>query len=181
MQNILIIVGSLAKQSFNRKIGEFIAVKYADCFHFTFADIGDLPLYTQDRDENSPESYQRLRQQIKQADGVLIISPEHNRSLPAALKNVIDIASRPMGEGVWSGKPIAIITASPAMTGAMAANHAIRQCFVVTNGYVMPSPEAYYGTIHNSFNEQGELVGEHVVGSIDKFIGAFGEWIKKFA
>lgn len=113
MPNILIIVGSLAQQSFNRKVAEFIAAKYASQFQFTFAQIDDLPLYTQDRDANSPASYQRLRAQIKQADGVLIVSPEHNRSIPAALKNAIDIASRPAGEGVWSGKPIAIITATP--------------------------------------------------------------------
>ncbi len=110
---------------------------------------------------------------------MLIVSPEHNRSIPAALKNAIDIGSRPAGEGVWSGKPIAIITATPAMTGAMAANHAIRQCFVVTNGLVMPAPEAYYGAIQQSFNEQGELVGEHVVGSIEKFMQAFAAWIAK--
>ena len=180
MQNILIIVGSLAKQSVNRTIAQYIADKYRDQFHFTFAEIGDLPLYTQDRDVDSPASYQRLRQQIKAADGILLISPEHNRSIPAAMKNAIDVGSRPMGENAWNGKAIAIITVSPSFAGGMVANHALRTPFTVLNGAVMPSPETYFGSIHQSLNEQGELVGEHVTNTIEKFMQSFKQWIARF-
>ena len=145
MQNILIIVGSLAKQSVNRTIAQYIADKYRDQFHFTFAEIGDLPLYTQDRDVDSPASYQRLR------------------------------------ENAWNGKAIAIITVSPSFAGGMAANHALRTPFTVLNGAVMPSPETYFGSIHQSLNEQGELVGEHVTNTIEKFMQSFKQWIARFA
>nr|WP_253355407.1 NAD(P)H-dependent oxidoreductase [Neisseria perflava] len=121
-----------------------------------------------------------MREQIKQADGVLIVSPEHNRNVPAALKNAIDIASRPAGQSVWGGKPVAIITVSPTMTGGMSANLTMRNSFVVLGAPVMPSPEAYFGSIHKSLNEQGELTGEFVIGAIDGFMTAFAAWIERF-
>ncbi len=179
MKKILILLGSLRKDSFNRKIAEYLVANPADGLAFEIADISDLPVYNQDFDEDSPASYTRLRDQVQQADGVLFVSPEHNRSMPAALKNAIDVCSRPAKKSVWNGKPVAVITASPARTGGMAANLQIRQSMAVLNAPCLPS-EAYLSSIHESLDEQGQLTNQSVKRVLADFGKAFAEWVNRF-
>lgn len=110
--NIALIIGSLRKESINRKFAEYIVSQMPDHVNIKEVDIADLPLYNQDYDDKTIDSYERVRQQLKDADAVLIVTPEYNRTMPAALKNVIDIASRPYKESVWTHKKVAVVTAS---------------------------------------------------------------------
>lgn len=122
---IAILVGSLRKDSINRKIARSICAIERDRLDCSIVEIGDLPLYNQDYDGSpeEPASYARFRDAITAADGVLFVSPEYNRGLTAALKNALDVGSRPYGKSVWNRKPAAIVTASPGAIGGFGANH----------------------------------------------------------
>lgn len=106
------------------------------------SSIGQLPLYNQDFDQNTPQPYLDFRGRVRAADGVLFVTPEHNRSMPAALKNALDVASRPYGQSAWNGKPGAVISASPGTVGGFGASHHLRQSLVFLNVPVMQQPEA---------------------------------------
>ena len=116
MTKIALIIGSLSRASINRTVAQHLAAQAPEGVVVEEVQIGDLPLYTQDLDSESIPAYERVRAQLQAADAVLIVSPEHNRSMPAALKNAIDVCSRPAKKSVWNGKPLAVITASPART-----------------------------------------------------------------
>src|SRR4051812_45378730 len=122
---IAIIVGSLRKDSLNRKVARSICGLRGDNLDCSMIDIGGLPLYNQDLDANPPEQWTRFRQEIAAADGVLFCSPEYNRGIPGVLKNAIDVGSRPYGQSVFDKKPAAIVTASPGSIGGFGANHPI--------------------------------------------------------
>ena len=178
-QHILILVGSLRAGSFNRQVAHYIQANAPADMIFEMGEIGDLPLYNQDFDEASPPSYERLRGQIRAADGIVFVTPEHNRGMPAAMKNVIDIGSRPAGQSVWNGKPCAVLSASPSSIGGMGANLQLRQSLVVLGAPCLPV-EGYLHSIHNAFNPEGELISEHVQNSLAKFISALQEWVARF-
>ncbi len=143
-------------------------------------EIGDLPLYNQEYDEpgNTPPEYERLRNQIRPADGVLFVSPEYNRGIPGVLKNAIDVGSRPYGQSVFDKKPAAIITASPGAIGGFGANHQIRQACVFLNMPVMQQPEAYLGHVtDDSFDENGCLKDGPLKDLVEKLAHAFHDWV----
>ena len=125
--NIAVIVGSLRKDSINRKVAQALIAATAGSLRCKIVEIGDLPLYDPDLDESAPEQWRRFRQEISATDGVLFVTPEYNRSIPGALKNAIDVGSRPYGKSVWAKKPAAIVTASPGGPGGFGCNHALRR------------------------------------------------------
>ncbi|MDF2518492.1 MAG: NAD(P)H-dependent oxidoreductase [Sphingobacterium sp.] len=174
-----IIVGSLRKQSYNKKIAAFICEQPANKFNYRVIEIGDLPLYNQDFDDegNPPESYVRFRKEIASLDAVLFISPEYNRSIPAVLKNAIDVGSRPYGKNKWDGKPGAIISSSTGVYGGFGANHHIRQALVFVNIYPMQQPEAYLGSIKDSIGENGKVELQKTIDFLLSFKKAFEHWI----
>ncbi len=177
---IAILVGSLRKDSLNRKIARSICAIRDDGLDCGIVEIGDLPLYNQDYDNSpeEPESYRRFREQIRSADGVLFCTPEYNRSVPGALKNAIDVGSRPYGSSVWNGKPAAIISASPGSIGGFGANHQLRQACVFLNMPVMQQPEAYLGHVtDDSFGEDGMLKDGPLKDLVEKLAHAFHDWV----
>lgn len=180
MKTIGIVVGSLRKNAFSKSIANYIASKPVEGFEFKFIEIGNLPLYNQDFDENSPQSYIDFRNEVKALDAVLFITPEHNRSFPAALKNALDVASRPYGENVWNGKPAAIVSESPGAISGFGAYHHLRQVLGFLNLYVLAQPEAYVGNIMSSLDENGNVNADSLKGFLDDFKSAFIEWINKF-
>ena len=175
---IAIVVGSLRKDSINRKIARSLCAMAHDRLDCDIVPIDDLPLYNQDYDSDSPAQYGRFRETIAAADGVLFVTPEYNRGVPGVLKNAIDVGSRPYGKSVWNQKPAAIVSASPGMIGGFGANHQLRQAAVFLNMPVMQHPEAYLGHVNDdSFDADGCLkegpLKEIVVG-LSK---AFGDWV----
>lgn len=144
VKNIAVLVGSLRAQSFNRKVANALIDLAPPSLALGIVEIGQLPLYNQDYDEASPAAYTEFRQKIAAADGLLFVTPEHNRSMPAAMKNALDIGSRPYGKSVWAGKPGAVVSASPSLQGGFGANHHLRQSLVCLNVYAMQQPEAYF-------------------------------------
>jgi len=175
---IAILVGSLRDESINRKVAKSICAIRGDNLDCKMVEIGDLPLYNQDYDGNPPPEYQRFREEVSKADGVLFVSPEYNRGVPGVLKNAIDVGSRPYGKSVWNGKPAAIVTASPGAIGGFGANHQIRQAAVFLNMPVMQQPEAYLGNVtDDKFDEDGCLKDGPLKEFVTKIAHAFHDWV----
>ena len=176
---IAIIVGSLRKDSLNRKVARSICAIRGDNLDCSMIEIGDLPLYNQDLDPTPPEQWTRFRNHVAAADGVLFCSPEYNRGIPGVLKNAIDVGSRPYGQSVFDKTPAAIVTASPGSIGGFGANHQIRQACVFLNMPVMQQPEAYLGHVtDDSFDESGCLKDGPLKELIEKLAHAFHDWVE---
>ena len=170
--NIALIIGSLRVESINRKFAEYIASQMPEGVTVEEVHIADLPVYNQDYDETTIESYERIRQQLKAADAVLIVTPEHNRTMPAALKNVIDIASRPFKDNVWTDKKVAVVTASPSTYGARDSGLDVRKSMQMLSAQMMISPEVYLGHATDSLDETGE-VSARTQKFLQRFIDEF--------
>jgi chromate reductase len=176
---IAVLVGSLRKASINRKVALALAELAPANLKLTIVEIGDLPLYNEDIDgESPPAAYSTFRQQVSSSDAVLFVTPEYNRSVPAPLKNAIDVGSRPYGKSAWNGKPGAVISASPGAVGGFGANHNVRQSMVFLNVPCMQQPEAYLGGAGSAFDEAGKL-SESVRPFLQKFIDAYALWVEQ--
>jgi chromate reductase len=177
---IAILVGSLRKDSINRKIARSICAMEKDRLDCSIVELGDLPLYNQEYDgsPDEPAGYRRFREAIAAADGVLFVSPEYNRGMPGVLKNAIDVGSRPYGHSVWNRKPAAIVSASPGGIGGFGANHQIRQSAVFLNMPVMQHPEAYLGRVNDdSFGADGLLKDGPLKDLVRSIAEAFADWV----
>ena len=175
---IAILIGSLREESINRKIALSVADFTKTMFDSRIVEIGDLPLYNEDIDANPPPQYSRFRDEIAAADGILFVTPEYNRGLPAAMKNALDVGSRPYGHSVWDKKPAAIISASPGPIGAFGANHQLRQSCVFLNMPVMQQPEAYLGqATADKFDESGQLRDGPLKDFVLDLATAFAGWV----
>ena len=178
---IAILVGSLRKESFNRKIARSICALRGDNLDCSMIEIGDLPLYNQDYDAlpEQPPEYVRFREQVRSADGVLFVSPDYNRGIPGVLKNAIDVGSRPYGQNVFDKKPAAIVTASIGAIGGFGSNHQIRQACVFLNMPVMLQPEAYLGKISDDdFDADGCLKDGALKELVTVLAHAFAGWVE---
>jgi len=177
-RNVAVFVGSLRKESFNRKLAKALIAMAPEPLKLEIVEIGNLPLYNQDDDANPPAASAAFKQRVQQADAVLFITPEYNRSVPGVLKNAIDIASRPYGKSAWSGKPGGVISVSPGPIGAFGANHALRQSLVFLNVPAMQQPEAYIGNAAGLFDDKGTLTNESTKEFMNKYLVAFAKWIE---
>ena len=175
--DVAVIVGSLRNDSINRKLANALAGVAPAALKLSIVEIGHLPIYNQDGDENPPAEWTAFRERIGAADAVLFVTPEHNRSVPAALKNAIDIGSRPYGKSAWSGKPGAVVSASPGGIGGFGANHHLRQSLVFLNVPAMAQPEAYIGGADKLFDANGRLVNDGTRNFLESFMRAYASWI----
>ncbi|WP_285055424.1 NADPH-dependent FMN reductase [Pedobacter ginsengisoli] len=160
-KTIGIIAGSLRRESFSKKLAAAVLEMAPEGFTFKIIAIDDLPLYNQDFDDDgtAPASYHVFREEVSSVDGVIFITPEYNRSVPAVLKNALDVGSRPYGKSVWNTKPAAIFSNSPGALAAFGANHHLRQSLVFLNMPVMQQPEVYLSKVAEAFDENGVLTG----------------------
>lgn len=180
-KKIGIIVGSLRKESFNRKVAETLVSLAPASLQFEWIAISNLPLYNEDSEgEHTPAAWTQFRNQVKACDGILFATPEYNRSVPAALKNAIDVGSRPYGQNVWGKKPAAIISVSPGTIGGFGANHHLRQSLMCLDMPCLQQPEAYLGGIHNLIDKNtGKITNEGTLKFLKDFITAYAAWMEK--
>ncbi|MGB8078521.1 MAG: NADPH-dependent FMN reductase [Gallionella sp.] len=177
---IAVIVGSLRKDSFNRKLASAI-VKLAPAeFSFKQVHIGDLPLYNQDDDANQAESVKRMKGEIAAAQGILFVTPEYNRSIPGVLKNAIDHGSRPYGQNVWGGKPAGVLGISPGATGTAMAQQHLRNVLVAVGVLTLAQPEAFIQAKEGLFDENGDI-GAGSSKFLQNWIDHYVVWVKKHA
>jgi chromate reductase len=176
-RQVAVIVGSLRKDSINRKVANALTELAPESLKLSIVEIGQLPLYTQDGDDDPPPEWTAFRERVKAADAVLFVTPEYNRSVPSALKNAIDVGSRPYGKSAWSGKPGAVVSASPSGIGGFGANHHLRQSLVFLNVPAMAQPEAYIGGADKLFDARGKLINEDTKKFLQGFMQAYALWI----
>ncbi|RWU18148.1 ACP phosphodiesterase [Pseudomonas alkylphenolica] len=176
--SVAVVVGSLRKASFNRKVALALAELAPSNLKLNIVEIGDLALYNEDIDVEPPASYKTFREQIRNSDAVLFVTPEYNRSVPGVLKNAIDVGSRPYGQSAWSGKPGAVISVSPGAVGGFGANHHLRQSLVFLDVPCMQQPEAYIGGAATLFDDNGKL-SEKVRPFLQTFIDTYAEWVAR--
>ena len=176
--DVAVLVGSLRKESFNRKMAHALIGMAPPSLALEIVEIRNLPLYNQDDDANPAAASAAFKARIQQADAALFVTPEYNRSVPGVLKNAIDIASRPYGKSAWNGKPAAVISVSPGAIGAFGANHHLRQSLVFLNMPALQQPEAYIGGAAGLFDEQGKLINDSTRDFLKKFLDAFAAWIE---
>lgn len=176
--NVAVLVGSLREGSFSRMTAQALARLAPANLDLQIVEIGDLPLYDEDREAAVPPSWSRFRDAIRQADAVLFVTPEYNRSIPGLLKNAIDVGSRPYGRAVWSGKPAAVMSISMGALGGFGANHHLRQVLTFFDMPVLQQPEAYVGNTGTLFDDKGDLADETTAGFFTSFIEAFGRLIE---
>ncbi|WP_073101634.1 NADPH-dependent FMN reductase [Pollutimonas bauzanensis] len=179
IKNIAVIVGSLRKDSINRKVAQALIDMAPAFLNLEIVEIGHLPLYNQDFDADSPAAYIEFREKIASMDGVLFATPEHNRSMPAAMKNAIDIGSRPYSKSIWNAKPGAVISASPSLQGGFGANHHLRQSLMCLNVYCMANPETYLSQADKLFDPAGEVT-ETGRALLKLFIDRYAEWVRNW-
>ena len=180
-RDIVVIVGSLRKESFNRKMANALRELAPASLKLEIVEIGQLPLYNQDLDTDPPPAWKEFRARVKKADGVLFVTPEYNRSIPAPLKNAIDVGSRPYGQSAWDKKPCAVVSVSPGAIGGFGANHHLRQSMVFLNVPTLQQPEAYIGGAAKLFDESGKMINESTREFLGKFLQAYAAWVEKLA
>lgn len=175
---IALIVGSLRRESINRKFAEALVRLAPAEFSFKHVEIGDLPLYNQDEEGNPPDSVKRLKDEIKSASGVLFVTPEYNRSIPGVLKNAIDHASRPYGQSAWAGKPAGVIGVSPGAIGTAMAQQHLRNMLAYLDMPTLGQPEAFVQLKEGLYDEAGNIGSgskQFLQGWMDRYV----DWVKK--
>jgi len=176
-RDVAVFVGSLRKEAFSRKVAKALAALAPPPLKLSIVEIGQLPLYNQDEEAPPPAAWTAFRERVKAADAVLFVTPEHNRSVPAALKNALDVASRPYGHSAWDGKPGAVVSVSPGALGGFGANHHLRQSLVFVNVPTMQQPEAYVGAVADLFDDAGAIVKPGTREYFQNFLQAFAAWV----
>jgi chromate reductase, NAD(P)H dehydrogenase (quinone) len=179
MRDVVVLVGSLRKASFNRKMAHALRDIAAGTLALDEVAIGDLPLYNEDLEADVPPAWARFRDRVRPADAVLFVTPEYNRSVPGVLKNAIDVGSRPYGKSVFSRKPAAVVSVTGGALGAFGANHHLRQSLVFLDMPTLQQPEMYIGGAPKLFDADGRLVSDETRALLKKFIDAFSGWIER--
>ncbi|HRN80229.1 MAG TPA: NAD(P)H-dependent oxidoreductase [Ferruginibacter sp.] len=178
-KKIGIIIGSLRTNSYNRKVAESLIKLNEENLDLEIVEILELPQYNEDLEAALPQSWAEFRNKIKSLDGVIFVTPEYNRSTSGALKNAIDVASRPWGHNVWNQKAGAVISVSMGPLGGFGANHRIRQMATCVNLPMMQQPEMYVGNVGSLFNEAGELTNTDTEKIFKNFLSAYAQWVEQ--
>ncbi|MDG2943287.1 NADPH-dependent FMN reductase [Exercitatus varius] len=171
-KQIAVFVGSASSTSISQIVARYLQSVAPQSIRLNFVEIGDLPLYDRDSDGQNIAQYARVREAVEKADGVLLISPEHNGGVSAMLKNAIDVASRPMGQSKWPGKP----------AGGVRVTDQLR---TICSGAFINMPVAPFaanvgGVFNGVLNERGEIVSEAVQSMLQNFINAYADFVARF-
>lgn len=175
-----VIVGSIRKNSYSKGVAEAIAAGLPEGSEVNFLNIADLPLYSEDYDQDSPAVYEKFRQDVKDQDAFIFVTPEHNRNIPAALKNALDVASRPYGQNVWAGKPALVASQSISAISGVLAHHSLRQSLVFLDMPTMQQPELYIGNTANLADDEGNITNEGTKEFLAGAAKSFSEFAAKF-
>lgn len=176
-RDVAVLVGSLRKDSLNRKMAHALAELAPPALKLSIVEIRDLTLYDADEEASPPAAWTTFRERIKAAGALLFVTPEYNRSVPGVLKNALDIGSRPYTQNVFSGRPGAIVSVSPGALGGFGSNQHLRQSLVAVNVPVIPQPEAYIAHADKLFDATGQLASDGTRTFLRQFTQAFANWI----
>ncbi|HHT06559.1 MAG TPA: NAD(P)H-dependent oxidoreductase [Hydrogenispora sp.] len=180
MAKIGIVIGSLRKESFSKKVAGNVAKLFPEGYTTELIEIGNLPLYNEEYDDNSPAEYTAFRSKVRAVNAILFVTPEYNRSIPGVLKNALDVGSRPYGQSVWAGKPAAIISHSIGNIGGFGANHHLRQVLMFLDMPILQQPEVYLANTPKLFDEKGQINNADTVKFLQSYVDAFGALIERY-
>jgi chromate reductase len=180
-RKIGVIVGSIRKESINRKLAEALMKLFPDDLRCEILRIDDIPVFNQDNETAPIESVARLRREVAEADGILFVTPEHNRSLPTALKNALDWASRPYGDNKWAGKPAGIAGASPGAVGTAAVQQHLRSVLGYLDMPTLGQPEVFIQFKDDLIDGQGGISVDSTREFLQGFVDRYVQWVEKFA
>ena len=178
-RTVAVLVGSLRKDSFTRKLAKAIEAVAPPSLKFDFVEIGQLQHFNQDLELTPTPEWVAFRDRVRAADAVLFVTPEYNRGLPGVLKNAIDVGSRPYGQSVFNAKPAAVVSNSPGAIGGFGAYHQLRQSLVFLNMPTLNQPETYVGNVATLFDENGELINEASAEFLTGFAQTFADHIER--
>jgi len=180
-KKVAIISGSIRKDGFSTQLAQALQPLFPEGYETEIVEIGHLPLYNQDFDAATPpEAYTEFRHKLADKHAVLFITPEHNRTIPAALKNVLDVGSRPYGQSVWNGKPAAVISNSPGLLGGFGANHHLRQVLTFLNMPILQQPEAYISKVAELLDGSGGFHSENTKQFAQSIVNAFVQHVDRY-
>jgi chromate reductase len=174
---IIVLVGSLRKVSLNLKLARAVVKQFPPEFSFEFANLGDIPLYNQDLDNAMPAAAVKLKQQLAASDAILIVTPEHNRSLPAALKNAIDWGTRPPGQNSLTGKPSGMMGISPSAVGTGICQQHLRTILAAEGSLAFTLPEVFLQWKEGLIDDQDVITNETTRKFLQGWVDGFVKWI----
>jgi chromate reductase len=177
-RKVAVLVGSLRREAFSLRVATALKQLQPPTLNLERVEFRHLPLYNPDDEAETPFPWLEFRDRIRAADAVLFVTPEYNRSIPGALKNAIDVGSRPHGESAWEGKPCGVVSCSPGAIGGFGANHALRQCLVFLGMPVLQQPELYIGHVDQLIDADG-LAQEKTRSLLDRYLAAYANWIER--
>lgn len=177
---IAVFVGSLRAASINLRLARALEKLVPADFKFDYVSLGDVPLYNQDNENNLPAPAAKLKQQLLDAQGILFVSPEHNRSLPAAVKNAIDWGSRPWGQNSWTGKAVGIVGTSPSAAGTALMQQHLRNILAAEGAVALTTPEVFLQYTEGLVDDQYTITNEGTRKFLQGWIDRYVDWVKKF-
>jgi chromate reductase, NAD(P)H dehydrogenase (quinone) len=174
---IVVIVGSLRKESFTLKVAKALAKMAPDTLKLEITTLHDISFFNQDLEATPPADWVAFREKLQKSDGVLFVTPEYNRSIPGVLKNAIDVGSRPYGKSSFLGKPVGIVSNSPGPLGGVNAAMHLKQILPGYAGTIMGQPEIYLNNIGDAFDDKGELIKESLKPVLKQYIEAYAAFV----
>jgi chromate reductase len=177
--SVVLIVGSLRKESFTLKIANALAKLAPASLKLDVVTLHGLSFFNQDLEPTPPADWLAFREKIQKSSGVLFVTPEYNRSIPGVLKNAIDVASRPYGKSSFLGKPVGIVSNSPGPLGGVSAVKHLQNILPGISGPILGQPEAYLNGVGDAFDDNGELTKESLKGVLQQYLDAFAAFIEK--
>jgi chromate reductase, NAD(P)H dehydrogenase (quinone) len=178
--HVVVIVGSLRKESFSLKIARALAKLSPDTLKLDIATLHDISFFNQDLEATPPADWVAFREKLQKSNGVLFVTPEYNRSIPGVLKNAIDVGSRPYGKSSFLGKPIGIVSSSPGPLGGVNAAKHLQNILPGISGSILGQPEIYLNGIGDAFDDQGELIKESMQAVLKQYIDAYAAFVGKY-
>lgn len=178
---IEVVVGSLRRDSFNKQLAHALSKLASPDLTFSFADLGSLPLYSQDYDADFPQVAREFKQRIETADGLLFVTPEYNRSMPGVLKNGLDWGSRPWGQNSWKGKPAAVCGISVGATGTALAQQHLRNVLAYLDVPALGQPEIFLKYADGFFDASGGIANDDTRKFLQAFVDRFDAWVRHHA
>jgi chromate reductase, NAD(P)H dehydrogenase (quinone) len=179
--NVVVIVGSLRKESFTLKVANALAKLAPDTLKLDVVTLHDISFFNQDLEATPPADWLAFREKIQKSGAVLFVTPEYNRSISGVLKNAIDVASRPYGKSSFLGKPIGIISNSPGPLGGVSAAKHLQNILPGISGPILGQPEIYLNGVGDAFDDKGQLIKEALKAVLKQYIDAYAAFLEKLS
>ena len=179
--DVVVIAGSLRKESFTLKIAKALSKLAPDNLKLDVVTLHDISFFNQDLETTPPADWVAFREKLHKSNGVLFVTPEYNRSIPGVLKNAIDVGSRPYGKSSFLGKPTGIVSNSPGPLGGVSAAKHLQNILPGISGPILGQPETYLSGVGDAFDDKGELIKESLQAVLKQYIDAYAAFVEKFS